>query len=126
MLRQDLAQNPKDHWGLRLQVFEAKRRAPELRDSSRAGVRLSAAAVGQLLRAQTPVKQRLERVCFQHPTHAVGEVRILTEFDDDVLHLCFEGAVKRLAERRNDVVRFLLGLLGFCLRDRMLICHCGR
>ena len=118
---------PKDIRGLRLQVFEANRRAPEFRAcSSRVGVRLSAAAVGQLLRAQTPVKQRLERVCLQHPTKAVGEVPILTEFADDVLHLCFEGAVKRLAERRNDLVRFLLGLLSFCLRGRRLICHCER
>ena len=114
MFRQDLAQKPKDHGGLRLQVFEANRRAPECRDSSsRVGVRLSAAAVGQLLRAQTSVKQRLERVCLQQHTKAVGKAPILTEFADDVLHLCFEGAVKRLAERRNDLVRLLLGLLGF-------------
>ena len=104
---------PKDHRGLRLQVFEARCRAPELHDSSRAGVRLIAAAVGQLLRAQTSVKQRLERVCFQHPTKAMGAVPILKEFADVVLKLCFKSAVKRLAERRNDLVRLLLGLLGF-------------
>jgi len=111
--RQDLLQKPKDHRGLQVQVFETNRCGPQLRDCLLGAGRLSAAAVGQLIRAQTSVKQRLERVCFQHPTKAVGKVPILTEFADDALNFCFKSAVKRLAERRNDLVRLLLGLLGF-------------
>ena len=64
LVRQYLAQNPKDHRGLRLQVLEAMRRGPQLRDFPVGVGRLSAAATGRNVLAQTAVKQGLERVCF--------------------------------------------------------------